>query len=164
MAEKHVDVIIIGGGPAGLSAALLLGRGVKRVLLCDGAPRRNQRAAQVHNFVTRDGTPPDDFRSVARQQLEPYDVRFDDRGVSRVAPRSAGGFEVTLHGGDVAACDRILLATGMVDDIVDLPGISQHWGRSVFQCPYCHGWEFRGQPWGVLATDVAPRAHRNGVA
>ena len=147
------DVVIIGGGPAGLSAALVLGRSRKRVLLADAGPRRNAAARRVHGFVTRDGTPPDEFRSVARAQLRPYasvDVR--DAAVSAVEAATEG-FLVTC-GAEVVATRRILLCTGMVDDIPDVPGMHELWGTSVFQCPYCHAWEVRDRPFGYLARDA----------
>lgn len=143
------DVVIAGGGPAGLSAALTLGRARKRVLLCDGGARRNAAAEHVHNFVTRDGTPPDEFRRVARQQLAPYPVEERDEGIATIAG-GRGRFVVTLDDGAVEA-RRVLLCTGMIDDVLPLDGFRELWGRSIFQCPYCHGWEARDRRWGYLA-------------
>lgn len=148
------DVVVIGGGPAGLAAALNLGRGCKKVLLCDAGPRRNAAAEEMHGFVTRDGTPPGEFRRIGREQLAPYDVEIRDAGVHGIECRG-DGFEITLTDGSSVTCRRVLLATGMVDEIPDLPGIAELWGRSIFQCPYCHGWEVRGRTWGILANTVA---------
>lgn len=153
MSDAETDVVVVGGGPAGLSAALALGRAVKKVWLCDGGPRRNAAAEEVHGFVTRDGIPPSEFRWIAREQLRPYAVVVKDVGVRRLAPLAAGRFEVTLEDSSRVTCRRVLLATGLVDDVPDLPGIREHWGRSVFACPYCHGWELRERGWGILATD-----------
>jgi thioredoxin reductase len=143
------DVLIVGGGPGGLAAALTLGRSRKRVLLCDSGRHRNAAADHLHNFVTRDGTPPEEFRRVAHEQLATYpnveirDVRVD--GISG----ARGAFAVALASGAVEA-RRILLCTGMIDEVPPIEGFRELWGRSVFQCPYCHGWEVQDRRWGYL--------------
>ena len=179
------DVVILGGGPAGLSAALALGRARKRVLLCDAGPRRNARAVHVHNFVTRDGVTPDEFRGAAREQLAQYpNVVVRDVRVANVTG-AKDRFVVTLEGdksaadpadsgnksaadptdsGNKSAADpadsgstaevkarRILVCTGMIDEMLPLDGFAELWGHSIVQCPYCHGWESRDRPWGFLA-------------
>jgi len=151
---QETDVVIVGGGPAGLAAALNLGRGCKRVLLCDAGPRRNAAAVRMHGFPSQDGVPPTEFRRIAREQLAPYDVELRDVGIHDIRPTD-DGFVVSLIGGEAVTCRRVLLATGMIDEIPDVPGIREPWGHSVFQCPYCHGWEFRGRPWGILASTPA---------
>lgn len=144
------DVVIVGGGPAGLSAALALGRARKQVLLCDSGPRRNAAAERVHNFVTRDGTPPDEFRSTARGQLTNYPkVEVRDTRVESISG-SRGAFEI-VTGEGIVKTRRVLLCTGMVDELIPLEGLSELWGHSIFQCPYCHGWENQDRPWGYLA-------------
>ncbi|HEY6726369.1 MAG TPA: NAD(P)/FAD-dependent oxidoreductase [Polyangiaceae bacterium] len=143
------DVVIVGGGPAGLSAALALGRARTSVLLCDAGPRRNATAEQVHNFVTRDGTPPDEFRRIAREQLAAYpsvDVR--DAAVQSVAGEK-GNFRVVI-GADTVEARRILVCTGMLDELPAIEGLPELWGHAVFQCPYCHGWEAKDLAWGYL--------------
>lgn len=148
-ARAPFDVVIIGGGPAGLSAALALGRARQRVLLCDAGPRRNQAAARVHNFVTRDGTPPDEFRAVARAQLAAYPtVEVRDVGVDAVTGER-GAFRVSV-GADAVEARRLLLCTGMIDELPALDGLRERWGHAVFQCPYCHGWENQDRAWGYL--------------
>ena len=143
------DVVIVGGGPAGLSAALAFGRARKRVLLCDAGPPRNAAAEEIHNFVTRDGTPPAEFRRTARAQLAPYEsVEVRDVRVESIRG-SKGAFEVVLPSGAVRA-RRVLLAVGMIDELPDLPGFRELWGKAIFQCPYCHGWEVRDRPFGCL--------------
>lgn len=151
--EEAYDVVIVGGGPAGLSAALNLGRARKRVLLCDAGPRRNAAAEQIHGFVTRDGTPPQEFRRIGRQQLEPYkNVEARDVGVEEIRGER-GAFTVRLATGSVEA-RRILLCTGMIDELPDIEGFRALWGRSIFQCPYCHGWEVQDRVFGFLSPNV----------
>ncbi|AGC49290.1 pyridine nucleotide-disulfide oxidoreductase domain-containing protein [Myxococcus stipitatus DSM 14675] len=145
------DVVIVGGGPAGLSAALVLGRGRKRVLLCDAGTPRNARAEHMQGFVTRDGLPPSEFRAIGREQLRPYDVDLRDVRVASIQ-RAGARFHVTLADGVKVEARRVLLATGLVDEIPDVPGYRELWGHAVFQCPYCHGWEVRDRAWGVLAN------------
>lgn len=144
------DVVIVGGGPSGLSGALALARARKRVLVCDSGPRRNAAAAHIHNFVTQDGTPPDEFRRIGRQQLAGYpDVRAHDGRVESIEG-TRGAFRVALAS-EVVEARRILLCTGMIDEMLPLEGFRELWGRSIFQCPYCHGWEAQDRRWGFLA-------------
>ncbi|MDO9019138.1 MAG: NAD(P)/FAD-dependent oxidoreductase [Deltaproteobacteria bacterium] len=151
------DVIIVGGGPAGLSAALALGRARKRVLLCDAGPRRNAAAVHIHNFVTRDGTPPDEFRAVGREQLVAYPkVEVRDAPVGGLTG-SSGAFQVAV-GEEIVEARRVLLCTGMIDELPAIDGLRELWGHAVFQCPYCHGWEVQDRPWGYLAR-AADLAH-----
>lgn len=157
------DVVIIGGGPSGLSATLALGRARKRVLLCDAGPRRNAAAVHVQNFVTRDGTPPEEFRRIARAQLAAYaNVALRDTGVVAIAGER-NAFTVRLDDGSEVRARRILLATGMVDEMLPIEGFRALWGRSIFQCPYCHGWEIQDRPWGFLVSP-AHAAHAAGFA
>lgn len=144
------DVAIIGGGPAGLTAALQLGRARRTVLLLDAGEPRNTKAVEVHGFLTRDGTPPREMRRLAHEELARYrTVERRIEWVKRLEPKSD---RVTLHiGCDTVDARRVLLATGMVDEPPDLPGFRELWGESIFQCPYCHGYEVQDQPWGYWA-------------
>jgi thioredoxin reductase len=145
------DVVIAGGGPAGLSAALTLGRARKRVLLCDAGPRRNAAAEHVQGFVTRDGITPAEFRRVGRQQLEPYaNVELRDAAIEAIHGKR-GAFEVRLGAGEVVETRRILLAMGMIDELPEIEGLRALWGQSIFICPYCHGWEAQDRRFGFLA-------------
>lgn len=143
------DVVIVGGGPAGLAAALTLGRARKRALLCDSGPRRNAGAIHVQNFVTRDGTPPQEFRDIGRRQLTVYpSVEVRDVRVASIEG-TRGAFHVVLEGGAVQA-RRVLLCTGMIDELLPIEGFHELWSHAIFQCPYCHGWEIRDQRWAYL--------------
>lgn len=153
MERKDVkDVVVVGGGPGGLSAALALGRGRKKVLVCDAGTPRNAAAEEVHTYLTRDGIPPREFRRVAWEQMRPYDVEVREARVLNVE-RAGTVFRVALEGGGVVEARRVLLATGMVDVMRELPGYSDLWGKAIFQCPFCHGWEIQDRAWGVLATN-----------
>lgn len=143
------DVAIVGGGPAGLSAATTLGRGRRKVLVLDAGEPRNARAHEMHNFVTRDGIPPAEFRRIAHEQLAAY--RNVERSSARVTGISGGPDGFWLKGPDVQA-RRVILAVGMVDVLPDLPGYRNLWGRAIFQCPYCHGWEVQDRSFGYLAS------------
>ncbi|MFN2387792.1 MAG: NAD(P)/FAD-dependent oxidoreductase [Thermoanaerobaculia bacterium] len=147
------DAIIVGGGPAGLSAALVLGRCRRRVLLCDVGKPRNAASRGLHGFLTRDGVLPEELLRVGRQQLEPYGVEIASREVARVkvGPR---GFTLTLDDGRRLRCRKLLLATGVMDRVPDIPGAAAMYGRSVFHCPYCDGWEMRDQPVAVYGRRV----------
>src|SRR5688572_11453199 len=128
------DVVIVGGGPAGLSAALALGRARKRVLLCDSGPRRNALAAHLHNFVSRDGIVPQEFRNVSRAELAAYaNVRLEEARVQAISGER-GAFRIELDAGTVEA-RRVLLCTGMIDEMQPVSGFSELWGHSIFQCP-----------------------------
>ncbi|MCX4245327.1 NAD(P)/FAD-dependent oxidoreductase [Paraliomyxa miuraensis] len=156
--SSDFDVAIIGGGPAGLAAALTLGRACRHVLLCDAGIPRNAVATHIHNFVTRDGTPPSEFRAIGRAQLAPYTtVELRDAHVESIGG-TRDDFEVQTSSGTVRA-RRVILCTGMLDEELALPGFSEAWGHSIFQCPYCHGWEVRGRRWGYLALDLDALQH-----
>lgn len=142
------DVIIVGGGPAGLSAALVLGRCRRTVLLCDSGKYRNEATPAMHGFLSRDGVAPAELRRIGREQLAPYDVEICDTLVTD-ARREGDHFEVTLAGGETVEGRKVLLATGIVDWLPDIPGLRELYGKSVHHCPYCDGWEERDKPIAV---------------
>ena len=140
------DVIIVGAGPAGLSAALVLGRCRRRVLVIDSNRPRNAASHGVHAFLTRDGIHPRELRRIGREQLKPYrTVRVAARTATK-ARRVANGFQLTLSDGSRRRCRKLLLATGVIDDVPKITGIQSMYGTSVFHCPYCDGWENRDRP------------------
>jgi thioredoxin reductase len=147
------DVVIIGGGPAGLNAALILGRVGRPVLLADDGQPRNAPSAAVHGFLSRDGADPAEIRRTARQELARYpSIQARDTTVQAAAPAD-DGFEVTLADGTTAHPRRLLLATGVTDQLPAVDGLASLWGRGVYHCPYCHGWEAREQEVAVLGGD-----------
>ena len=139
------DVLIAGGGPAGLSAALMLGRCRRRVLLCDlGAPR-NRRSHALHGYLTRDGIAPTDFNAFGRGELAEYGVDVRLAGVTG-ARWVDDHFSVSIGPAGEERARYLLIATGVVDDLPAVPGFDECYGRSVFHCPYCDGWEWRDRP------------------
>ena len=143
--KRAYDVIIIGGGPAGLSAALLLGRSRRRVLLCDAGRPRNASSHELHGFLSRDGIAPRELRLIGRKELEKYEtIELRDVEVADAAPDDSG-FVVAIAGDTTLRCRKLLLATGVVDQLPQVSGFESIYGRSAFHCPYCDGWEFRDQ-------------------
>jgi thioredoxin reductase len=141
------DVIIVGAGPAGLSAALMLGRCRRSVLICDSGRPRNAASRTLNGFITRDGTSPGDFLRLAREELVKYDtVELRHTFVEAAECLATRQFSVRLASGDRFVARKLLLATGVCDNLPEIPGFSELYGRSVFHCPYCDGWEVRDQP------------------
>ncbi|WP_439634344.1 NAD(P)/FAD-dependent oxidoreductase [Glycocaulis sp.] len=147
------DVIIIGGSYAGLAAGLQLARARRRVLVVDTGVRRNRFASASHGFFGHDGVPPADLAALGREQLLAYPTVEWHEGEARRVEPVEGGYAVCL--GDTSArASRIILATGIRDVLPDIPGLEERWGRHVFHCPYCHGYELGGGPVGVLASSA----------
>lgn len=176
METQPYDVVVVGGGAAGLSAALVLGRSRRRVAVIDAGAPRNAPSEHLHGFLSRDGMPPADLLTAGRGEVTSYGVEIVDDRVLWIEP----GFSVCLTSGAVLEARKILVATGASDRLPAIPGAADRWGRDLLHCPYCHGWEVRGKPLGVLATgngsvdqalllrqwsaDVVFFAHRYGVA
>ncbi len=152
------DVVVVGGGAAGLSGALALARARRSVLVVDGGQPRNAPAAHVHNYLSRDGAAPADLLAAGRAEVAGYGGRIIPGRVASAARLDGqgeddrGGFRVALADGSVVHARRLLVATGLVDELPAVPGVAERWGRDVLHCPYCHGWEVRDQAIGVLAT------------
>ncbi|VWC95771.1 NAD(P)/FAD-dependent oxidoreductase [Burkholderia lata] len=151
--HDHHEVIVIGGSFAGLSAAMQLARARRRVLVIDAGRPRNRFAAHAHGFFGQDGKPPVRIVEEAAAQLDAYPTVQRIAGDVRTAERDADDrFHVTLADGSRASADRLILATGIRDELPALPGLAERWGVSVLHCPYCHGYEVSGQQLGVLAS------------
>jgi thioredoxin reductase len=148
------DVIIVGAGPAGLSAALVLGRACRQVLIFDDGQPRNYAARALHGFLTRDGIAPLEFRRIGLEELRRYNtVRVEEAEVTHAECQPDGAFRVSLADGRQFVARRLLLATGVMDHLPDVPGLREMYGHSVFHCPYCDGWEVRGQPLAVYGCN-----------
>jgi thioredoxin reductase len=139
--EKY-DVVIVGGGAAGLSAGLALSRARRSVLVVDAGTPRNAPAGHVHNYLTRDGIPPAELLAAGRAEVTGYGGEILSGSVNSADPLD-DGFQVTLTDGRVLLARRLLVTTGLVDELPDVPGLTERWGRDVLHCPYCHGWEVR---------------------
>jgi thioredoxin reductase len=152
MPLTNYDVIVVGAGPAGLSAALVLGRCRRSVLLLDAGEPRNARARAIHGYLTREGIGPDEFRRLARRELAEYSTVALEENEVLAARGADGGFEVTLRSGGARQARKLLLATGVVDQIPDIKGIDAFYGTSVHHCPYCDAWEVRDQALAVYGN------------
>jgi thioredoxin reductase len=143
------DVVIIGGGPAGLSAALVLGRARRKVVVVDSGEPRNAAAHESHGFLTRDGVPPNELLRLGREEIARYGVELlADRVVTAAATE---GFTVTLESGRTLSARKLLVTAGLRDELPDLPGVAELWGDQVHFCPYCHGYEVHDDQVGVVA-------------
>lgn len=155
----NYEVVIIGGSYAGMSAGMQLARARRSVLVIDAGLRRNRYAAASHGFLTQDGKPPEAIAAEGRSQLLAYStVQWLD-AQAREAQRTDGGFVVSLEGAPSVTGQRIIIATGVIDQLPNLPGLAERWGRHVFHCPYCHGYELQQGRIGVLASSALSMHH-----
>ncbi|MFE4330508.1 NAD(P)/FAD-dependent oxidoreductase [Streptomyces sp. NPDC056831] len=146
--DEVYDVVVIGAGAAGLSAALLLARARRRVAVVDAGEPRNAPAAHMHGYLSRDGLPPATLLDLGRAEIAHYGVDVIRGRVEHVEP----GYDVRLEGGPVLKARRLLVATGLRDELPDLPGVRERWGKDLLHCPYCHAYEVRDQPLAVLGA------------
>jgi thioredoxin reductase len=151
------DVLVVGGGAAGLTAALVLLRARRSVALVDAGAPRNAPASRMHGFLARDGSDPKDLLAEGRAEVARYGSVLIDDVVSHVAP----GFDARLAGGGRLTARRVLIATGLRDELPDIPGVRERWGRDVLHCPYCHGYEVQDQVLGVVGG--TPEAVQHAV-
>jgi thioredoxin reductase len=148
--NDRFDVVVIGGGAAGLSAALVLTRARREVLVVDSAAPRNAPAAHMHGFLSRDGFPPGELLTVGRAEVEGYGGSFVDCTVMGIVNGGPSGFRVALEDGGVVSARRVLVATGLRDELPEIPGLRERWARDVLHCPDCHGYEVKDRKLGVL--------------
>ncbi|MYZ40348.1 MULTISPECIES: NAD(P)/FAD-dependent oxidoreductase, partial [unclassified Streptomyces] len=146
------DVVVVGGGAAGLSGALTLARARRSVLVIDAGRPRNAPASHVHTYLAREGTPPSRLLATGREEVTGYGGEIIEGSAVAAERLADGGFRVALADGSAVTARRLLVTTGLVDELPPVPGLAERWGREVLHCPYCHGWEVRDQPIGVLAT------------
>lgn len=155
------EVVVIGGGPAGLQAALTVARVHRDVVLLDAGEGRNAPASHMHNLVTRDGVPPEEFRRIAREEVASYPTaEVRQARVRRVGPEGTA-YLVELEDGELVRTRTLILATGVVDELPDVPGLRELWGDLVVQCPFCHGHEMAGGRVGILGAGAAE--HVGGI-
>lgn len=147
------EVVIIGGGSAGLSAALTLARARRHVLVIDSGSPRNAPAAAAHGLIGLEGINPLELLERARREAASYGAHIVHAKVTNASKSERDGFEIALEDGSIIHAGQLVLATGVVDELPQIPGLAERWGRDVVHCPYCHGWEIRDQHIGVLATD-----------
>jgi thioredoxin reductase len=148
--NESYDVVVVGGGAAGLAGAVALARSRRSVLVVDAGDPRNAPASHVHNFLTRDGTPPAQLYTAGRAEVASYCGRVETGRVTALR-RAGDRFAVEIAARTVTA-RRLLVATGLRDELPDVPGLAERWGIDVLHCPYCHGWEVRDRRIGILAT------------
>jgi len=162
---KEYDVLIIGGGAAGLSAALVLTRAGRRVAVVDSGEPRNAPAAHMQGFLGSDGLPPTELLAAGRKEVSGYGGRLISGTVTRIEPLGSGDglpqFDVSVDEGPPLRARRLVFATGLRDELPDIPGVRERWGRDLLHCPYCHGHELRDQPLGVLGgrAEAVTHAH-----
>ncbi len=147
------DVVVIGGGPAGLSAALVFGRQRRSVLVVDGGKPRNSPASEMHMYLSRDGFAPQQLLVLGREELTAYPSVEVRTGLVVAARGTKEDFELELADGEVVRARRVVLATGQVDQPYDIPGLAERFGRSVFHCPFCHGWEAGDKTLAVVTRE-----------
>jgi thioredoxin reductase len=152
---NNYDILVIGGGAAGLNAALVLLRARRRVAVVDAGHPRNSPATTMHGFLSRDGLPPTELLTLGRSEVAGYGGDIINGTVTELHP----GFSATLADGTVLGARRVLVTTGLGDRIPGIPGLAERWGRDVLHCPYCHGYEVRDQPLGVIGGGAEAIAH-----
>lgn len=151
MKKKLLDVVIIGGGPAGLNAALVLGRARKQVVVIDEGRPRNAVTRKAHGFLTRDGISPGEFRRIAKEEISAYpSVSFEADTAASIAGTN-GHFQIATSQGKIFEGKKLLFAVGMKDRPLDIPGLTEVYGKSAFVCPYCDGWELRDEPLVIIS-------------
>ncbi|GHH93309.1 NAD(P)/FAD-dependent oxidoreductase [Streptomyces capillispiralis] len=150
--DESYDVVVVGGGAAGLSAALVLGRARLRTLVVDAGEPRNAPSSHMQGYLSRDGMSPAEFLALGREEIAGYGVELVRDRVTEVT--GDGDFTVVLDAGRPVRARRLIVATGLKDELPEVPGVAERFGRDVLHCPFCHGWEVRDEPFGVLASSA----------
>ncbi|MGW4025275.1 NAD(P)/FAD-dependent oxidoreductase [Streptomyces sp. NPDC005009] len=148
--SETYDVVVVGGGAAGLSAALVLGRARHRTLIVDAGEPRNAPSSHMQGYLSRDGMAPAEFLALGREEIARYGVELVRDRVTDVT--RDGDFTAVLDAGPAVRARRLVVATGLKDEMPAVPGVAERFGRDVLHCPFCHGWEVRDEPFGVLAS------------
>ncbi|MES1223024.1 MAG: NAD(P)/FAD-dependent oxidoreductase, partial [Bacteroidota bacterium] len=150
--EQNFDVIIIGGRYSGLAAAMALGRALRKVLVIDSGKPSNRQTPYSHNFITQDGKPPQEIAAIAKQQVAKYDTVEFLNGLATTGVKTENGVEIRTGADEIFTAKKLVFATGIKDIMQDIPGYAECWGISVLHCPYCHGYEVKDQPTGILGN------------
>ncbi|MDN5214742.1 NAD(P)/FAD-dependent oxidoreductase [Fulvivirgaceae bacterium BMA12] len=154
MTDNNFEVIIIGGSYSGLSAAMSLGRSLRKVLIIDSGKRCNQPTPHAHNFITHDGKPPQEIADMAKKQVLAYETVNYYEGLAATGRKAGYGFEIQTDSGAIFKAKKLIFATGVKDIMPEITGFLACWGISVLHCPYCHGYEVRGKKTGILLNGM----------
>lgn len=152
MNTTEYEVIIIGGSYSGLSAAMALGRSLRKTLVMDSGKPCNEQTPHSHNFLTQDGKSPKEIAESAQKQVSEYETVHFHKGKAVDAKKSENGFEITTEKGEKFHSKKLIIATGLVDEVPDIKGFQESWGISLIHCPYCHGYEYKGKKTGIIAN------------
>lgn len=152
MNTTEYEVIIIGGSYSGLSAAMALGRSLRKTLVIDNGKPCNEQTPHSHNFLTQDGKSPKEIAESAQKQVNEYETVHFYKGKAIDAKKSENGFEITTEKGEKFYSKKLIIATGLVDEVPDIKGFKESWGISLIHCPYCHGYEYKGKKTGIIAN------------
>jgi len=152
MNTTEYEVIIIGGSYSGLSAAMALGRSLRKTLVMDSGKPCNEQTPHSHNFLTQDGKSPKEIAESAQKQVSEYETVHFHKGKAIDAKKSENGFEITTEKGEKFYSKKLIIATGLVDEVPDIKGFKESWGISLIHCPYCHGYEYKGKKTGIIAN------------
>lgn len=152
MNEIQYEVIIIGGSYSGLSAGMALGRSLRKVLVIDNGKPCNEQTPHSHNFLTQDGKTPREIAILAKKQVEKYDTVNFYHGKAINSKKTENDFEITTENGETFSSKKLIIATGITDEIPDIKGFAECWGISLIHCPYCHGYEYKGKKTGIIAN------------
>ncbi len=150
--KNNFDVIIVGGSYSGLAAGMALGRALRKVLIIDSGKPCNRQTPHSHNFLTQDGKPPNEIAALGKEQVQMYSTVAFFSGLATNGLKTENGFEIEVASGEKFAAKKLIFASGIKDIMPGIPGFAECWGISVIHCPYCHGYEVKGQQTGILGS------------